>query len=309
MSNNFIFIVCLLIATLSWVLIKLSAIYTVTYNFNLNYVGLPVDKNITSIADSTVNISFTDKGFTLLKLDLFSNMKQMRIKVSEYSMINEKDDFFQISTTDVKKNLSKEIGIHADNILFSKPYLGFVMESLFTKKVLVTEIYTVQLREQYELYGGVLVSPQKIKVFGPKNILDTLKNVYTESANIFSIDSVQSINSSLRNPLPGILRFEPEVVNLKFRVEKFTESSLESPVDIGAIKDEISIFPKTVKISFKIAQKDFNNINPGLFSVIPETEGINLATVNKLKLKISKKPAFIRDEWLAPSEVEFLIIK
>jgi len=309
MSNNFIFIVCVLIASLSWMLIKLSATYTVTYNFHLNYVDLPVDKNITSIADSSVSISFTDKGFTLLKLDLFSNMEQMRIKVQEYNLVNDKEDFYQISTNDVKKYLAEETGVNAGNILISKPYLGFVMESLYTKKVAVTEKHTIQLKEQYDLYGDVLVSPQKIKVFGPKNILDTIKNVFTESVNITSIDSVQTIKPRLINPLPGILRFEPEAVDLKIRVEKFTESSIEVPIGLGTVNDEITIFPKTVKISFKIAQKDFNNINAGLFTVIPETEGIDLNTINKLKLKISKKPAYIRDEWLVPSEVEFLIIK
>jgi hypothetical protein len=96
---------------------------------------------------------------------------------------------------------------------------------------------------------------------------------------------------------------------VKFNVAKYTESSLDVPVSIGSIKNDITIFPKTVKVSFKIAQKDFNNVSPNLFVIIPDTEGIDLNKVNKLKLKIIKKPAFVHDEWLAPSEVEFLIIK
>lgn len=309
MSNNFILIVCLLIAALSWLLIKLSATYTVTYDFKLNYVDLPVNMNLTTVADSNVTISFTDKGFALLKLELSSNLRQMRIKVKDYNLINEKDNFYQISTKDVIKFLSKETDIQPSNILFSKPYIAFIMEGLYAKKVSVVEKYSIKFREQYDLYDEIRISPQKITVYGPKDILDTLLFVYTESGILNEVESDQSINSGLINPLPNLLRFEPEAVTVNFKVEKFTESSFELPVYVGTIEDKITIFPKTVKVSFKIAQKDFNNINPNLFIVTTETEGIDLNSVNKLKLKITKKPAYIRDEWMAPSEVEFLIIK
>lgn len=309
MSNNFIFIICVLIAALSWILIKLSATYTVTYDFSLNYADLPINKNITTVADSNVTISFTDKGFALLKLELFSNMRQLRIKVKDYNLINDKDNFYQISTKEVLKNLSQETNIPADNILFSKPYIGFNMESLYAKKVRVVEAHSIKFKEQYDLYGELQVSPQKITVYGPKDILDTLQIVFTESSIINDVDSDQSLNSNLVNPLPNLLRFEPSTVTVNFKVEKFTESTLDVPIYNGTTNDKIAIFPKTVKVSFKIAQKDFNNINPSLFIVTTETEGVDLNTVNKLKLKITKKPAYIRDEWLAPAEVEFLIIK
>ena len=308
-NNNFIFIVCILIATLSWMLIKLSATYTVTYNFQIHYFKQPVDMKLTSVADSNVNISITDKGFPLMKLELFSNMRQLRINIGDYKLINEKNNFYEISTNEVRKYLSEETGIKSENIVFSKPYLGFEMEELHQKKVSVIEKHSIQMREQYDLYGNLHINPKKITVFGPKSILDTLNSIETETIIINKTDSVQSIDIQLINPLPSMLRLEPNAVTVKFKVEKFTESSLEVPVNTSSVKDDISIFPKTVKISFKIAQKDFNNVGPGLFVVTPETSGINLNTVNKLKLKIIKKPSYIRDEWMTPSEVEFLIIK
>jgi len=308
-NNNLIFILCLLIATLAWTLTKLSATYTVSYTFDVKYEDLPVDMKLTKVADSSVVISLTDKGFALMKLEFFSNLRNLRINVSDYKLLNEKNNFYQISTKEVRKYLSDETRIEPDNIVFSKPYLGFEMEELQKKKVIVIEKHAIQLREQYDLYGPIQISPNKITVYGPKNILDTLQSVVTENILINKTDSVQSIQSRLINQLPSLLRFEPETVTVNFRVEKFTESSLEVHVNINSIQDDITIFPKTVKVSFKIAQKDFNNIDPGLFVIKPVTEGININKVNKLKLQITKKPSYIRDEWLAPSEVEFLIIK
>ncbi|HEY9115075.1 MAG TPA: hypothetical protein VIN10_10250 [Bacteroidales bacterium] len=309
LSNNFIFIACILIATFAWLLIKLSDTYTVTYNFNLNYTDVPVDKTLTLVADSSVNISFTGEGFSLLRLELFSNLRQLRIQLKNYVLTNEKDNYYQLSTKDVKAKLSEETGILADNILFSKPYLGFEMNELFTKKVRVIDLLSVSFKEQYGLYGDIFITPQKISVFGPKSILDTLQIIYTNKIELNEVETDQSVDAELSNPIPGLLRFEPDQVLINFKVEKFTESSLEVPIDISEFSEGITLFPKTVKIFFKIAQKDFNNIDPALFVVTPETEGIDLNSANKLKLKIAKKPVYVRDEWLMPAEVEFLIIK
>ena len=309
LNNNFIFFICVLIAAVAWLLIKLSNTYTVTYNFKINYTDLPVDQKITSVADSNVNVSFTAKGFSLMNLELFSNLKQLRVQLSNYTLLNEKDNFYKISTQEIKKFLSEEVKIPADNIVFSKPFLGLEMESLYTKKVKVVENLAINFKEQYGLYGNIIVTPQKITVYGPKNILDTLQTIYTQNSRLDGVEQEQSFTAELINPNPKLLGFEPKNVTVNFNVEKYTELSFEVPVETGSMGNEITIFPKTVKLSFKIAQKDFNTVTPDYFSVSPETDGIDLNKVSKLKLKISKKPTQTLDERLTPSEVEFLIIK
>jgi hypothetical protein len=309
LNNNFIFFICLLIATFAWLLIKLSDTYTVTYNLNINYTELPVDQKITAIADSNVNISFTTNGFTLMNLELFSNMKQLQVQLKNYTLINEKDTYYKLNTQEIKKYLSEETQIPSDNIVFSKPFLGLEMEGLFAKKVKVKEDILFSFKEQYGLYGDIIVTPQKINVFGPKNILDTLQNILTQNIQLKEVENEQSLIIEMINPYPKLLSFEPKTVTVNFKVEKYTESSLEVPVEIGSKRNDITIFPKTVKVSFKVAQKDFNNVAPEFFTVSPETDGIDLNSVNKLNLKITKKPVYIRDERLTPSEVEFLIIK
>ena len=98
-------------------------------------------------------------------------------------------------------------------------------------------------------------------------------------------------------------------MNVRIRVEKFTESSVETPIDFSAFNKEVKTFPSTVKVNFKLAQKDFNNISASQFQVIPETEGLDLATAEKIHLKLVRKPDFTRNEWIVPTDVEFLILK
>ena len=71
----------------------------------------------------------------------------------------------------------------------------------------------------------------------------------------------------------------------------------------------IRTFPATVQVNFKVAQKDFSNIQPNQFKVVPEIEQTDINNAKRLHLILVEKPDFIRDEWITPTDVEFLIIK
>jgi YbbR domain-containing protein len=155
----------------------------------------------------------------------------------------------------------------------------------------------------------VIISPPGVKVFGPKATLDTLNQVFTQTIVLQNLDSDKTVTIGLSNPNPSLLRFEPEQVEIKLRIEKFTESSIEIPIDFSNIKQNIQSFPSTVKVYFKVAQKDFNNVQAGGFNVKPELSGIKLQDVDRLHLILTKKPEFVRNERIVPANVEFLITK
>ena len=98
-------------------------------------------------------------------------------------------------------------------------------------------------------------------------------------------------------------------MTLKIRVEKFTESSIETAIDFSEVNKEIKSFPATVIVNFKIAQKDFNNVESNQFHVVPELDDVDILTADKVHLKLVRKPEFTRNEWIVPSDVEYLIIK
>ena len=85
--------------------------------------------------------------------------------------------------------------------------------------------------------------------------------------------------------------------------------NIEIPININGVGKNIKLFPKTVYVHFKVAQKDYNNVRANQFEVIPDIENIDIQNVVRLHLKLNKKPEFVRNITLDPSDVEFLIIK
>lgn len=308
-NDNWIFFTAVFVSALFWMLIKLSDPYTVPYSLKVSYTNVPNEKRLTFISDSFVSVNVTARGFEILELNLSEDMDILDINLENFSLMKKDGQEYFVYTDELNKRLADVIGIQENNVHFSKNTLSFRMADLQEKKLPVTNIVQFEFSEQFDLYEKPIFTPETVTVFGPAEILDTLQQVYTQNMEILEVNSNQDIRVKLHNPLPDILKFEPEEVSIKIRVEKFTTSSIEVPIDLPGLKQSIKLFPKTVKIHFKVAQKDYNNIRPSQFEVIPDIKNIDIRKAVRLQLRLAKKPGFIRNTTLDPTDVEFLIIK
>lgn len=308
-SDNLIFVICIIIAVVFWGLIKLSHDYPASYTFKLKYENVPVEKRLTGLVDTTVNIKFSAVGYSIIKLALFEDMTELTIDLENFKLMKKESSEYFIYTDELKEEMASRVKLPATEIDFSRTTLGFILEDLHEKEVEVLSNIKLLFKEQFDLYEKEIITPTIVKAFGPKDVLDTIDHVHTQNITLRDVDSDREIMIYIENPDSDLLHFDPDFVSLKIRVEKFTESSIETPIDFSAINENLKTFPAVARVNFKVAQKDFNNIESGQFRVIPEIGGISLHDVNMLHLTIAEKPDFIRNEWIVPADVEFLIIK
>ena len=308
-SDRLIFLICILIAAIFWLLIKLSAVYTVDNSFKLSYINEPSDLRITKLVDSTLNLNLTARGFSILKMNLFNDMKHLDINLDNYTIEPKGNPTYAIYTQELRNTLAEIVGVSEKNIQFSKAMLTFEMEKTSEKIVKVIPNYSLQFASQYDLYSNVTCEPNFIKLYGPQSILDTIDVIYT---NILVREDVMSnfeTTIGLKNPDSDLIRLNIKEVSLDFKVEKFTEYEITVSIKDDNLEYKIKTFPSKVKVFYQIAQIDFNEVHSNQFSVIPVISNLDLKEVNKLPLKLSKQPGFVRNARIVPSTVEFLIIK
>jgi hypothetical protein len=308
-NDNWIFFTAVLVSLLFWILIKLSDPYTVPYSLRVNYKNIPKEKRLTYVSDTSVNVDVTARGFEIIKLNLYEDMDVLDINLNNFSLMKKEGEQYFVYTEELTEKLASVIGVPKNNIHFSKNTLSFTLTGLSQKEVPVVNRVQFEFSEQFELYEKPLLLPGKVIVFGPAETLDTLKQVFTDNKVIVGISSDRNIHVNLNNPLPNLLKFEPEEVSFQLRVEKFTASDIEIPISIGGIGQSIKLFPKTVRVHFKVAQKDYNNVRTNQFEVIPDIRDIDIHNTVRLHLELSKHPDFVRNITLDPADVEFLIIK
>jgi len=308
-SDNYIFLLCIIIAAFFWLLIKLADSYDVSYEVKVSYKNVPVEKRLTKVIDTSLIIGFKARGYDILKLNLTEDVTYQTFDLTDFQIKKLRDDAYYINTGLIVEELANYLNINEADIFISKNTLEFVLSDLHVKEVAVKSKIEIVFKDQFDLYEDKIVNPQTVSVFGPLSVLDTLKFIYTEKVKMSMVSQDKSIDVRLYNPLPDLLNIEPEKVNVQLRVERFTESSVEIEVDVSAFPENIRTFPPTVQVNFKVAQKDFSNIQPNQFKVVPEIAQTDLNSAKRLHLMLVEKPDFIRNEWITPTDVEFLIIK
>ena len=308
-SDRLLFFICILIAAVFWLLIKLSATYTVDNSFQLSYKSEPAGLRVTKVIDSSLHLNLTARGFLILKMNLFNDMDNLAINLDNYTIESNDNSRYSIYTQELTDKLADIIGVGKQNIQFSKAKLSFEMEKSGEKLVKVIPNYSLSYISQYDMYKKVTCEPEYINVYGPQNILDTLNNIYTNNLIRENVMSNFVSKVKLINPSPDLLRLSITDISLNFKVEKFTESEITVPINHKNLNYNIVTFPSQAKVFYQIAQIDFNKIQSNQFDVFPVTKNIDIKEVNKLPLKLSKQPNFVRNVRIVPSSVEFLIIK
>ncbi len=308
-SDQLLFIICIVIASLFWFLIKLSDPYSTTYTFKISYNNEPTDKMLTALEDSTINLSLRARGFKILQLNLFENTEEANINLSNYKLNQRSETEYFIYTQPLEERIANLLEIPETEIQFSKTTLSFILEDLESKQVIVEENLSFLFTDQYDLYEEASISPEKVTIYGPLKVLDTVNSISTEQKTLSDIEENQVVAAKLINPNPDLLRMTPEEVNVNLKVEKFTETVFEIPVDLSKLGVSVRTFPSKVKLYCKVAQKDFNTVQEAMFNVTPVVSDEDISKSDKLRLQLTAKPEFVRNVRMVPTEVEFLILK
>lgn len=308
-SDRIIFIICILIASLFWLLIKLSNVYTVNYTFRVGYNNQPSSLRLTNIVDSTLDLSLTARGFAILKLNLFNDMETLNINLGNYNINKDGGSRYSIYTQELTTTLSELVNVDEKDLQLSRTALIFEMEETGVKRLPVIADYEIKFVDQFDLYSEVTIDPQNINVYGPQYILDSLSSIKTSLLLLNEVNANKKVKVGINNPFPDLLSFDNDEISLDFQIEKFTESELMVPVNLSNLKFNIKTFPSQVTVYYKVAQKDFNEVLPHQFNIIPIVDELNVIHAKKLPLKIDKQSDFVRNVRIVPNEVEFLIIK
>jgi YbbR domain-containing protein len=308
-----VFFVCLVISSLVWMLIKLANQYTVEVEIPLTFANYPKDKILVSKVDSIISIGISDQGFTLAWIKYFSRKTPLRIDLSDYRTKQQMHGYVaNVGTRTWAQHFLEQYDLKGQVTHILPDTITFYFEDRYTREVPVEAKLNLNFSKQYYAYDTLVINPATVEISGLYQTVDTIEKLTTKTLSYDKLN--QSINAmvAVEKPAnsPG-LRIEPDEVNLKLRVDKFTESTIEVPVSIKHQPPtmRIKIFPETVTIKYLVALDDFKKINPDMFSVSVDLSMLNQMTGNKLELSIDTHPAFVKIINTEPSTVDFLVLK
>lgn len=299
------FLVFLLISTAFWFVHTLDRERQDKLKLRVNYTGIPEDVEIKNKLPQEISVTIRDEGVKLIQYARRNavplNIDLTRVYFSKGKII--------ISPDQLKSKISNYFLPTTAVLRIEPDSIVVIYQKLSTKEVPIKLGEKIRLAQQYILSDSIRIEPSRVKVFGPRHILDTLKAVYTEKLDLKNISDTVQTQSKLVPQKD--LRYSFSDVSIGIFVEMFTENKTALPVTlINAPSNlNIRIFPVTVNVSYNVGLSNFNKINSNDLKVVFDYNDVADTQKRKNKLRIINNSPYISNVRVVPDEVEFLLEK
>lgn len=304
--SAFTFLVFLVISAAAWFLVKLSENYTTQTSFRLQLSEAPADRWISS-DEQTVKMSLNVDGFHVLRYKMIREPKRVvTVALNDVPYRQEKGDTYSFSSQYVAEKIADRLKISASDITMNDGMIYFNMSPLKSKVVPIALRSDIKTQRQFGLYGIPTLDPASVTIYGPDEIIDTVRSIRTE---LFSRANVgESFNASVALDLmDGKIHSNTTEVNATFEIDKFTEMDVEVPIKVSdSLK--VRFFPETMSVKCLVAMRDYASIAPESFTV--SVDGQQLKAMQPLlDVRLATWPPTVQILSTRPDKVEYLIVQ
>ncbi|WP_346882089.1 YbbR-like domain-containing protein [uncultured Algibacter sp.] len=284
---------------------KLSKNYTNTMVFEIEKINVPLE-NILLNDSIKLDVTLKTHGFKWLK--------------------------YYVSKPKIKIDFSKDVYKHKNVFVWSKP-IAYLSNTQFSKQVELLNITpdtllfrygvnlvkkvpvklnaTINYSHGYDLANSMVVQPDSVEVIGPNQLVDKISFVETENLVLNNIRTDVMVNTKLKLPSNQLdIKFSETDVNIKAKVEKFTEGTLQVPVTIinAPRHIELKYFPKKVSVSYYVSLNNFDAIKNKDFKVICDYSKTS-DNQSFLLPELTKVPKLVKNAKISQQRIEFIITK
>ncbi|WP_299580193.1 hypothetical protein [uncultured Sunxiuqinia sp.] len=306
-----IYLMCVGIASLFWLLNALEKDYSVELSFPVRYTNIPKSKTLVNTPPKNFVLQVRSGGFTILRYKLSVAFSPLVFNVGEIAgeQINgTQKNNYAISSRYYRKKMSDQISNELNLISIQPDTVYLEFDRILTQKKKVVADVSLAFKKQHYLYDEILVTPDSIEVLGPESILDTLPHVKTNSQHYKDLEHPIQRNVSLQKIKN--LEFNPNRVTIQIPVEEFTEKQLVLPIQIDSLprKTHVHLFPAEVKVTFLVSLSRFSDIQASDFRASVSYQDIrDNQDYLPVQLDQSKVPVQLKGLTYAPMKIEYLI--
>lgn len=300
------FFVFLLLSAALWLLVKLSEDYTTQVVFRLKIEDVPADKWLAT-DEQTVKLSMTTDGFHTLRYRLIREPHRVvGLSLDEVPYRLESGTTYSFSSLYVTERIAEFLDITAADLTMNDGKVYFNLEPLMSKVVPIALQSDIRPQRQFDVYGIPILNPSSVTVYGPAEVIDTLRSVRTERLVRMNVNESFTETVPL-NLFDGRLHSNTTTVEATVQVEKFTETDVKVPINSSEAQ-QVRFFPESMTVKCLVAIKDYPSINTDDFSVEIDTAQLH-ALQPLLDVRLTRWPQCVQVLSTSPDKVEYLIVQ
>lgn len=303
------FIICLCVSLFLWLFIT----YGGNYQHNITYTIRFVDsehKVEYFTADSVITVGVKANGFEYLFRNSHFDKQTIDIDVDKLNIDLSKGRA-KIMSSLLKNQISDKLDYRGVDISITPPTIDLSWTKVYSKKVKVINQTKFKCQKPYELYTDPEILMPEVVIEGQKAQIEKINSVKTKAITYENIDKSGIFIVPLDLDLDNGITYRLNSVPIRIHVEKYTENVAMLPISVVRYESyrNIKVFPKQVKLRYRVAIKDFTKINEKQFNAFVLCSDENMASSDRLKVNLSGIPDYVRVVSVYPQKVEYILFK
>ena len=293
----------LIFSAIVWVLVQFSKTYTQLIEIPLVYINAPLDKSISEERPEYVNLQLQDNGFSIYYYKFFN--PQLNIDLSK---AKETENELVYTLQNHLSEIEAQLKIDFENSRIIQEEIVVPFQFKKEKMLKIVPEIEVNYAIGYSADDPLQLTPDSVKVSGPEKIIDSMQSVPTQSIRLDKVNKDLQGSVGIDTSGLGDLSFYNNSVEYFQKVEKFTEGSVEIPVEVENVPQNLNLayFPKTVVIYYQVNLKNFENVSTADFRVVCDYNSIKEGD-DYMIAQVVEKPGFIHNIRLNERRIQFVI--
>ncbi len=304
-----VFLMCLALSSFLWLLSSLEKRYTSRIIVPVNYIDFPKDKLLSSTLPQKFDLVVDAYGYTLISYKLRLAFSPILLNVSDLvENALEKGNRYRyiVFSVNHKEEIEKQISSEIRILSIKPDSLVFNFSKIISRKIKVKPCLKLNFENQYSLEREPTTFPDSVLVSGPKNIIDTLKFVPTETQKYSKLSRSVEKMVSLQS-LQGLEQAVSKVY-LSIPIEQNTEVTFDVPIRIVNKPAEIVMktFPGNVKVSCRIGLSKYKNLDYSAFHAFINFDKVSVKDP-RIPVSFEGPSNIVLSVNYTPREVEYIL--
>ncbi|WGK64886.1 hypothetical protein [Croceiramulus getboli] len=304
--NLRVFLAFLVVTALISFLIKLTKTYTESANVALSYVNLPEGKIIQQASTQEAVVRMRAQGYYFLRFSMWSPTFEIDLSEVRNQSGNR---YYYLLEENLDRMDTRLKGI--EPLSMQPDTLWFTLDELVTKKLPVASRIELDFASGYDRTGEIELVPDSLFVSGPRGLMDTLEAIPTKQLQQEEVRS--ALQGSLDIDTTGFgphVSAEVYTLNYTVQVDKFTEAEAKVPVELINVPEDqqLKIFPKEVRVKYRVAVEQYNTILANNFKVVCDFEEADTEGSFMIPRVVSA-PEGIQDYRVLENRIQYILVK
>ncbi|MBD5341159.1 MAG: YbbR-like domain-containing protein [Bacteroides sp.] len=302
--HNFVlFLACVAVATVFWIVMSLNDSVTSTFDIELKIENVPDSVTFINDPPETFHATLRDKGTNIMRSGLLGHPK-MTLNFRDYAS----DGIFKVTQSDVNAAMKHSFGGTSQIVAISLDSLYLHYTTHKGRRVPIVVVEDVTAIPGMIVCDACQALQKSALLYSYEDNVDTITRVYTQPIIKRNLKETTEVTVALK-PIAGV-KMVPSTIKVKIPVEPLVKK--EGMATVSAMNvpsgEDLLLFPNRVQVEYYVPMSLFNaDVVP--VDIVVDYNDIYSYQGSRIPVSIHHFADYVESPKVLADSVEYTLVK